>query len=108
MREDDAVPAVLPQEDSQEILDTLILPASAKGAVRQDRPVVMIVGGQPGAGKTEIADLTGRAGPPRQRGAGLPRPLQGRAPALHRGAGRRRPYGGRSRPARYEPLAGCC
>lgn len=36
---------------------TGILPAALKGAVRQDRPVVVIVGGQPGAGKTAVADL---------------------------------------------------
>ncbi|WP_406483814.1 zeta toxin family protein [Streptomyces platensis] len=39
------------------MLHRVILPASTKGAVRQDRPVVVIVGGQPGAGKTQIADL---------------------------------------------------
>ncbi|MEU5161187.1 zeta toxin family protein [Streptomyces sp. NPDC020875] len=40
-----------------EVLDEVILPAALNGAVRQDRPVVVIVGGQPGAGKTAVADL---------------------------------------------------
>ncbi|MFI2292891.1 zeta toxin family protein [Streptomyces niveus] len=40
-----------------EVLHRVILPTALKGAVRQDRPVVVIVGGQPGAGKTQIADL---------------------------------------------------
>ncbi|MEU1350346.1 zeta toxin family protein [Streptomyces sp. NPDC005795] len=47
----------LPAGESLDVLQRLILPASTKGAVRQEHPVVVIVGGQPGAGKTEIADL---------------------------------------------------
>ncbi|MGW1412631.1 zeta toxin family protein [Streptomyces sp. NPDC002403] len=35
----------------------MILPAFTQGAARQSHPVVVIVGGQPGAGKTQIADL---------------------------------------------------
>ncbi|MER5974210.1 zeta toxin family protein [Streptomyces sp. NPDC002055] len=40
-----------------EVLHRVILPTALKGGVRQDRPVVVIVGGQPGAGKTAVADL---------------------------------------------------
>lgn len=39
------------------VVEQAILTAATKGAVRQARPVVVVVGGQPGAGKTEIADL---------------------------------------------------
>ena len=49
--------AVLSEQESRDMLHQVILPAATEGAVRQDRPVVVIVGGQPGAGKTEIADL---------------------------------------------------
>ncbi|WP_343242512.1 MULTISPECIES: zeta toxin family protein [unclassified Streptomyces] len=48
--------AVLSARESQDVLEHVILPAATKGAVSQDHPVVVIVGGQPGAGKTEIAD----------------------------------------------------
>lgn len=51
------VPDLLSERESRDVLHQVILPAVTKGAVRQDRPVVVIVGGQPGAGKTEIADL---------------------------------------------------
>ncbi|MFF4935328.1 zeta toxin family protein [Streptomyces griseofuscus] len=55
----------------------MILPTAVRGAVRQERPVVVIVGGQPGAGKTAVADLVQAAletppgcGPPwRTRGS---------------------------------------
>ncbi len=47
---------VLSARESQDVLEQVILPAATKGAVSQDHPVVVIVGGQPGAGKTEIAD----------------------------------------------------
>ncbi|MEU8843437.1 zeta toxin family protein [Streptomyces roseus] len=40
-----------------EVLHRVILPTAVKGAVRQERPVAVIVGGQPGAGKTAVADL---------------------------------------------------
>lgn len=39
------------------IVEQAILTAATKGAARQARPVVVIVGGQPGAGKTDVADL---------------------------------------------------
>ncbi|WP_328743643.1 zeta toxin family protein (plasmid) [Streptomyces caniferus] len=54
---EDVVPVALPDEESRDVLTRVILPACTGGAVRQDQPVVVIVGGQPGAGKTEIADL---------------------------------------------------
>ncbi|MEU5583092.1 zeta toxin family protein [Streptomyces huasconensis] len=48
---------VLPARESQAVLKDVILPAATASAVRQARPVVVIVGGQPGAGKTKVADL---------------------------------------------------
>ncbi|MFD3782242.1 zeta toxin family protein, partial [Streptomyces sp. NPDC058612] len=43
--------------ESDHILQQAILPAATKDADRQDQPVVVIVGGQPGAGKTWVSDL---------------------------------------------------
>lgn len=57
MGERDVVSVVLPEDESRDVLNQVILPAWTKGAVRQDRPVVVIVGAQPGAGKTTVADL---------------------------------------------------
>ncbi|WP_435609707.1 zeta toxin family protein [Streptomyces sp. C10-9-1] len=51
------VRAVLSPAVHQDLLHRVILPAALKEAVRQDRPVVVVVAGQPGAGKTQIADL---------------------------------------------------
>ncbi|NUK53386.1 zeta toxin family protein [Streptomyces lunaelactis] len=48
---------MLSDDESRDVLSRVILPAWTKGAARQDRPVVVIVGGQPGAGKTQVADL---------------------------------------------------
>ncbi|MBM7167555.1 zeta toxin family protein [Streptomyces sp. G44] len=48
---------MLPARESQAVLKDVILPAATASAVRQTRPVVVIVGGQPGAGKTKVADL---------------------------------------------------
>ncbi|WP_231905815.1 zeta toxin family protein [Streptomyces davaonensis] len=39
------------------MLHRVILPSATKRAVAQSRPVVVVVAGQPGAGKTQIADL---------------------------------------------------
>ncbi|WP_256220682.1 zeta toxin family protein [Streptomyces sp. CC53] len=39
------------------MLEQVIIPAATTGAVRQSRPVAVVVAGQPGAGKTAIADL---------------------------------------------------
>ncbi|MFJ9598043.1 zeta toxin family protein [Streptomyces virginiae] len=48
---------VLSARESRDVLERLLLPAATASAVSQGRPVVVIVGGQPGAGKTKIADL---------------------------------------------------
>ncbi|MEU7444244.1 zeta toxin family protein [Streptomyces sp. NPDC044780] len=57
LRETDVGTAVLCGDEHRQVLERVILPAWTKGAVRQDRPIVVVVGGQPGAGKTAIADL---------------------------------------------------
>lgn len=49
--------AVLSEQESRDVLHRLILPAATSKASAQDRPVVVIVCGQPGAGKTWVADL---------------------------------------------------
>ncbi|MFG2097302.1 zeta toxin family protein [Streptomyces sp. NPDC048612] len=54
---EDVVAVALPDQESRGVLTRVILPASTSGATPQNQPVVVIVGGQPGAGKTEIADL---------------------------------------------------
>ncbi|GGS09432.1 MULTISPECIES: zeta toxin family protein [Streptomyces] len=58
--------AVLSAPESRDVLRRVILPAAAASAVPQARPVVGFVGGQPGAGKTKVADLVQAA--LRQRG----------------------------------------
>ncbi|MFD3485010.1 zeta toxin family protein [Streptomyces sp. NPDC058665] len=57
MGEKDAVSVVLSEGAVREAVDRVILPTATKGVVRQARPVVVVVGGQPGAGKTDVADL---------------------------------------------------
>ncbi|MGO4417228.1 zeta toxin family protein [Streptomyces sp. MCAF7] len=57
LRETDIDSVVLSEQERHDVLHQVILPAWTKEAVRQDRPTVVIVGGQPGAGKTAIADL---------------------------------------------------
>ncbi|MFJ9447179.1 zeta toxin family protein [Kitasatospora sp. NPDC101235] len=57
MNEGDVVPVPLPEAEHREALEGLILPAWTARAVPQDQPVVVVVGGPPGSGKTEIADL---------------------------------------------------
>lgn len=57
MGEKDVVSDELSEGESRDVLHKVILPTAMKGAVRQVRPVVVIVGGQPGAGKTDVADL---------------------------------------------------
>ncbi|MEU7086927.1 zeta toxin family protein [Streptomyces achromogenes] len=84
------------------------------------RPVVVIVGGRPGAGKTKVADLIQAV--LGQRGVAVRighDPLQGRPPPLHRGAGRRcpcrsreglagdHPPADRRRRVRPRPRTGC-
>lgn len=53
----DGVSAVLSERESFHVLHRVILPAATRDAVTQSRPVVVVVAGQPGAGKTRIADL---------------------------------------------------
>ncbi|MEV7980864.1 zeta toxin family protein [Streptomyces sp. NPDC086519] len=48
---------VLSEQESFDVLHRVILPAATQDAVAQPRPVVVVVAGQPGAGKTWIADL---------------------------------------------------
>ncbi|MFD4904242.1 zeta toxin family protein [Kitasatospora purpeofusca] len=40
-----------------EVLERVIVPAALAGAVAQERPVVVLVAGQPGSGKTTLGDL---------------------------------------------------
>lgn len=56
MTEDSSL-GLLPAQESFEVLQRVILPGAARTAVRQHRPVAVVVAGQPGAGKTQIADL---------------------------------------------------
>ncbi|MCY0954245.1 zeta toxin family protein [Streptomyces sp. H27-S2] len=49
--------AALPEAESLQELEQVIVPTFTRGAVSQARPVVVVVAGQPGAGKTQIADL---------------------------------------------------
>ncbi|MFD5064506.1 zeta toxin family protein [Streptomyces sp. NPDC058394] len=56
MSESHTVPAVLHDDENRAVLERM-LPVWTAGAVPQNRPVVVIVGGQPGAGKTQVADL---------------------------------------------------
>ncbi|MEG9551666.1 zeta toxin family protein [Streptomyces baarnensis] len=51
------IPSVLSEAVHQDVLHRLVLPAAAGNAAAQERPVVVQVAGQPGAGKTEVADL---------------------------------------------------
>ncbi|GGV47596.1 ATP/GTP-binding protein [Kitasatospora herbaricolor] len=57
MGEGEAVPAMLSNEESREVLGQIIVAAGMEGAVRQGQPVVVFVAGQPGSGKTELGDL---------------------------------------------------
>ncbi|WP_333751811.1 zeta toxin family protein [Streptomyces sp. IBSBF 2394] len=47
----------LSESESRQVLEQVIIPEATTGAVRQSRPVAVVVAGQPGAGKTAIADL---------------------------------------------------
>jgi hypothetical protein len=57
VRERDIVPAGLPDDEHQDVFTRFILPTATKGAVRQQRPVVVFIAGQPGSGKDAIAAL---------------------------------------------------
>ncbi|MFF5019570.1 zeta toxin family protein [Streptomyces sp. NPDC001165] len=47
----------LSEQERRDVLDGVILPVAARQAAPQEQPVVVIVGGQPGAGKTRVSDL---------------------------------------------------
>ncbi|MFD5098914.1 zeta toxin family protein [Streptomyces albidochromogenes] len=47
----------IPEAESRQTLERVIVPTFTRGAVPQSHPVVVVVAGQPGAGKTQIADL---------------------------------------------------
>jgi pantothenate kinase-related protein Tda10 len=55
--ERDVAPVALGDGESQDVLIRRILPTWTKDAARQEHPVVVIVCGQPGAGKDLIGDL---------------------------------------------------
>ncbi|MEV7783610.1 zeta toxin family protein [Kitasatospora sp. NPDC088351] len=57
MEQRTAVPAVLPDTERSQVLSGVILPAWAGGAMPQEEPVVLLVAGPPGSGKTTLGDL---------------------------------------------------
>ncbi|MFE0580201.1 zeta toxin family protein [Streptomyces sp. NPDC058874] len=57
MRDENVVPVVLAEGQHEEILRAEILPTWTTDAVPQDRPVVVIVAGPGGSGKSELCDL---------------------------------------------------
>ncbi|MFJ2419950.1 zeta toxin family protein [Streptomyces brevispora] len=56
-RDEDIVPVELSEEPHRAILTAEILPAWTRGAVPQDRPVVVIVAGPAGSGKSHLCDF---------------------------------------------------
>ncbi|MFJ7209447.1 zeta toxin family protein [Streptomyces sp. NPDC098789] len=57
MRDEDVVPVVLAEHQHEEILATEILPIWTRHAVPQDQPVVIVVAGPAGSGKSRLCDL---------------------------------------------------
>ena len=57
MKEWDAAPVVLSDAESSAVLERAVVAAGLRGAVRQERPVVVFVAGQAGSGKTLVVDL---------------------------------------------------
>lgn len=57
LRDEDVVPVVLADGRHEEILVTEILPTWTSGAVPQDEPVVIVVAGPAGSGKSRLCDL---------------------------------------------------
>ncbi|MFF2080577.1 zeta toxin family protein [Kitasatospora sp. NPDC058162] len=56
-KERDADTADLSGAEHGDVLNSVILPAWTRNAVPQDQPVVLLVAGQPGSGKTTLGDL---------------------------------------------------
>lgn len=57
MKDADVAPVVLAEEQHEEILASQILPTWTKDAVPQEQPVVVLVAGPPGSGKSTLCDL---------------------------------------------------
>ncbi|MFD0287639.1 zeta toxin family protein [Streptomyces lutosisoli] len=57
MKDADVRPVVLPEAEHEEILASQILPACTTGAVPQEQPVVVLVGGPPGSGKSTACQV---------------------------------------------------
>ncbi|MGW2748089.1 zeta toxin family protein [Streptomyces sp. NPDC001450] len=57
MKDADVVPVVLPEHEHEEILVSQILPAWTKNAVPQEQPVVVLVAGPPGSGKSTACQV---------------------------------------------------
>ncbi|MFI1734976.1 zeta toxin family protein [Streptomyces acidicola] len=57
MKDADVVPVVLPEPEHKKILTSQILPAHTKDAVPQEQPVVVLVGGPPGSGKSTACQV---------------------------------------------------
>lgn len=57
MKDADVRPVVLPEPEHKEILTSQILPACTKGAVPQEQPVAVLVGGPPGSGKSTACQV---------------------------------------------------
>ncbi|MQS17499.1 Zeta toxin family protein [Streptomyces kaniharaensis] len=53
----EVLPVVLSDGDSSQVLDQVILPTWTRGAVPQEEPVVLLVAGPPGGGKSTLGDL---------------------------------------------------
>ncbi|MEU5632213.1 zeta toxin family protein [Streptomyces rishiriensis] len=57
MKDADVRPVVLPEPEHREILESRILPAWTRDAVPQEQPVVVLVGGPPGSGKSTVCQV---------------------------------------------------
>ncbi|WP_052391177.1 zeta toxin family protein [Streptomyces sp. NRRL B-24484] len=57
MGEGETVAEVLSEAESANVLDRMILPVWTGGAVSQEKPVVLLVAGPPGSGKSTLGDL---------------------------------------------------
>lgn len=57
MGEGETVAEVLSDAESADVLDRVILPVWTGGAVSQEKPVVLLVAGPPGSGKSTLGDL---------------------------------------------------